>query len=66
MGILEDMAIEDLSDSLVSELPVAAQKKVTMATAIGSAPKLLLLDEVAAGFEPQRNRRNHEQHKTYS
>ncbi len=52
MGILEDLSIEDLSDSLVSELPVAAQKRVTMATAIGSGPKLLLLDEVAAGLNP--------------
>ena len=50
--ILRDMAIEDLSDYLVSELPVAAQKRVTMATAIGSGPKLLLLDEVAAGLNP--------------
>jgi len=52
LEILKNMAIEDLSDYLVSELPVAAQKRVTMATAIGSAPKLLLLDEVAAGLNP--------------
>jgi branched-chain amino acid transport system ATP-binding protein len=31
---------------------VAAQKKVTMATALGTRPKLLLLDEVAAGLNP--------------
>ena len=37
---------------MVSELPVAAQKRVTMATALGSDPKLLLLDEVAAGLNP--------------
>ena len=34
----------------MSELPVAAQKRVTMATALASRPKLLLLDEVAAGL----------------
>jgi branched-chain amino acid transport system ATP-binding protein len=51
-GILKDLDIDDLSDSMVSELPVAAQKRVTMATAIGSEPKLLLLDEVAAGLNP--------------
>jgi branched-chain amino acid transport system ATP-binding protein len=50
--ILEDLNIDDLSDYLVNELPVAAQKLVTMATAIGSDPKLLLLDEVAAGLNP--------------
>ena len=50
--ILKNLSIDDLSSNLVSELPVAAQKRVTMATAIGSAPKLLLLDEVAAGLNP--------------
>lgn len=50
--ILRDLKIADLSGYLVSELPVAAQKRVTMATAIGSDPKLLLLDEVAAGLNP--------------
>ena len=33
-------------------MPVPAQKRVTMATALGSDPKLLLLDEVAAGLNP--------------
>ena len=31
---------------------MAAQKRVTMATALGSDPKMLLLDEVAAGLNP--------------
>jgi len=52
VDILRDLSIGDLSDYLDSELPVAAQKQVTMATAIGSGPKLLLLDEVAAGLNP--------------
>jgi branched-chain amino acid transport system ATP-binding protein len=50
--ILSYLKLNDLSDYLVSELPVAAQKRVTMATALGTAPKLLLLDEVAAGLNP--------------
>ncbi|MBW1735243.1 MAG: ABC transporter ATP-binding protein [Deltaproteobacteria bacterium] len=50
--ILKDLNIDHLADYLVSELPVAAQKLVTMATAIGSDPRLLLLDEVAAGLNP--------------
>jgi len=50
--ILEFLNLQELSDYLVSELPVAAQKRVTMATALGSNPKLLLLDEVAAGLNP--------------
>ena len=50
--ILDFLKLNDLADYLVGELPVAAQKRVTMATALGSGPKLLLLDEVAAGLNP--------------
>ncbi len=50
--ILAYLNLQDLCDNMVSELPVAAQKRVTMATALGSDPKLLLLDEVAAGLKP--------------
>lgn len=50
--ILKDFKLLDLSDYLLSELPVAAQKRVTMATAVGTDPKMLLLDEVAAGLNP--------------
>jgi len=51
-GILDELNLGDLSEFLVHELPVAAQKRVTMATALGSDPKMLLLDEVAAGLNP--------------
>jgi branched-chain amino acid transport system ATP-binding protein len=51
-GILEQMGLKEFRNQLVSELPVAAQKRVTMATALGTDPKLLLLDEVAAGLNP--------------
>ena len=50
--ILTFLKLQDVSDYLVSELPVAAQKRVTMATALGSDPRMLLLDEVAAGLNP--------------
>lgn len=50
--ILREMRIEHLSRAMVSELPVASQKRVSMATAIGTRPSLLLLDEVAAGLNP--------------
>jgi len=50
--ILQFMKLQQLSGYLVGELPAAAQKRVTMATALGSDPKLLLLDEVAAGLNP--------------
>jgi branched-chain amino acid transport system ATP-binding protein len=50
--ILKEMELSDLGGYLVSELPVAAQKRVAMATALGTRPRLLLLDEVAAGLNP--------------
>ena len=50
--ILQEFEIEHLARSLVGELPIAAQKRVVMATAMGTEPKLLLLDEVAAGLTP--------------
>jgi branched-chain amino acid transport system ATP-binding protein len=50
--ILEHFDLRALSRHLVSELPTAAQKRVAMATALGTEPRLLLLDEVAAGLNP--------------
>jgi branched-chain amino acid transport system ATP-binding protein len=50
--ILKEFQIDNLSQHLVGELPIAAQKRVVMATAMGTEPKLLLLDEVAAGLTP--------------
>ncbi|HYA02416.1 MAG TPA: ABC transporter ATP-binding protein [Syntrophobacteria bacterium] len=50
--ILKEFQIDHLSGSLVRELPTAAQKRVVTATAMATGPKLLLLDEVAAGLTP--------------
>ena len=50
--ILKEFKLQHLSDYMLSEIPVAAQKRVTMATAVGTEPKMLLLDEVAAGLNP--------------
>ena len=51
-AIMRDFGLTALADYQVSALPVAAQKRVTMATALGTDPKMLLLDEVAAGLNP--------------
>ncbi|MHC1742417.1 MAG: ABC transporter ATP-binding protein [Syntrophobacteraceae bacterium] len=51
-GILKDFGIAHLARQSVKELPIAAQKRVSMATAVATEPKLLLLDEVAAGLNP--------------
>ncbi|MFZ0726374.1 MAG: ABC transporter ATP-binding protein [Desulfobacterales bacterium] len=50
--ILKKLNLDEVAGAMVSELPVAAQKRVTMATALATSPKLLLLDEVAAGLNP--------------
>ena len=50
--ILDELGLLNLAGFLVSQLPVAAQKRVTMATALASDPQMLLLDEVAAGLNP--------------
>jgi len=49
---LEFLGISDSAGHMLSELPVARQKRVALATALASHPRLLLLDEVAAGLNP--------------
>jgi branched-chain amino acid transport system ATP-binding protein len=46
------MGIEGRAKDLMTEIPVAAQKRVALATALATEPKMILLDEVAAGLNP--------------
>jgi len=50
--VLKELGLKDWSQKMVSEIPVPCQKLVTMAVAVATEPKLLLLDEVAAGLNP--------------
>lgn len=50
--IVRDFSLHAVSSYLLSELPVASQKLVSMATAVATRPRMLLLDEVAAGLNP--------------
>jgi branched-chain amino acid transport system ATP-binding protein len=50
--LLREMNLEALASEQVASLPVAAQKRVMMATALATGPSMLLLDEVAAGLNP--------------
>jgi branched-chain amino acid transport system ATP-binding protein len=51
-GLMEKMNLAHLANERLANLPVAAQKRVAMATALAIDPVLLLLDEVAAGLNP--------------
>ncbi len=51
-GILDLMGLAGEADALPTELPIASQKRIELARAIATKPKLLMLDEMAAGLNP--------------
>lgn len=51
--ILSLLELEKDSESSLLELPIAAQKRVGLAMALATKPKLLMLDEVASGLNPK-------------
>jgi branched-chain amino acid transport system ATP-binding protein len=50
---LETFGLIELKDTIASMLPYGLQRRVEIARALASEPKLLLLDEPAAGMNPQ-------------
>jgi branched-chain amino acid transport system ATP-binding protein len=50
---LETFGLLELKDNVSSMLPYGLQRRVEIARALASEPKLLLLDEPAAGMNPQ-------------
>ena len=52
-NLLEMLGIKELSDQMVVNLPYGAQRKVEIARALATEPKILLLDEPTAGMNPE-------------
>ena len=53
MALLEDVGLQDKVNEKASSLPYGHQRKLEIARAMALDPKLLLLDEPAAGMNPQ-------------
>ena len=52
MELLKVFDLQDEADLLASNLPYGKQRKLEIARALATNPKLLLLDEPAAGMNP--------------
>ena len=50
--MLRFIGIEEYADRLAKNLPYGVQRRLEIARALGTSPRLLLLDEPAAGFNP--------------
>lgn len=53
LELLKIFDLDSVKDQLASSLPYGAQRRLEIARALASNPKLLLLDEPAAGMNPQ-------------
>ncbi len=51
--LLEMMNVTHLADQMVPNLPYGAQRRVEMARALSTDPKILFLDEPTAGMNPE-------------
>ena len=53
LELLKIVGLEELKDELATSLPYGKQRRLEIARALATHPKLLLLDEPAAGMNPQ-------------
>ncbi len=56
MGLLESVGLAEAADEASTSLPYGKQRRLEIARALATDPKLLLLDEPAAGMNPQESR----------
>lgn len=56
MSLLEVFHLEKDADKLAKNLPYGKQRELEIIRALGTHPKLLLLDEPAAGMNPQETK----------
>ncbi len=52
-NLLKLVELDDVKDEMATSLPYGKQRKLEIARALATEPKLLLLDEPAAGMNPQ-------------
>jgi branched-chain amino acid transport system ATP-binding protein len=55
MGLLKRLGLEQYADAKASSLPYGAQRRLEIARALATKPSFLLLDEPAAGMNPQES-----------
>ncbi len=53
MALLEEQGLDKYKDEIATSLPYGLQRRLEIARALATDPKLLLLDEPAAGMNPQ-------------
>ena len=55
MGLLREVGLEDVAGELATSLPYGKQRRLEIVRALATRPSMLLLDEPAAGMNPQES-----------